>query len=287
MLEIKGLSKKYKLNKNFSINDVNICIENGVYGLIGENGSGKSTLLKTLATILSIQKGKINIDGKDLSKNVLEFRKIIGYQPQDFEFFESLTCYEMLEYISILKQNKVIEEEIDNLLKEFNLLDKKYCKIKTLSGGMKQRLAILQTILGNSKLIILDEPTNGLDPMERLRFRNIITSLSKDRIIIISSHIISDIAILCDNIGIMKKGHILYTGSIEDLIEKIQDKIYVKEVKQYEKIEEYKNLISISRKKSAYVIRLYLENENTDFIKVEPTLEDAYFYLMNIGDRSE
>lgn len=287
IIKIEKLSKKYKLNKNFSIKDINTQICNGVYGLIGENGSGKSTFLKTIATILPIQSGNISVDGEDVSENILEFRKKIGYLPQDFEFFESLTCYEMLEYISTLKQNKVIEEEIDNLLRDFNLLDKKYCEIKTLSGGMKQRLAILQTILGGSKIIILDEPTNGLDPIERLRFRNIITSLSKDRIIIISSHIISDIAILCENIGIMKKGELVYTGSVDNLIEKMQNKIYIKEIKQYEKIEEYNNLISILRKKNSYEIRVYSKNENTGFIKAEPTLEDAYFYIMNLGGQLE
>lgn len=292
-IEIKNLSKKYLKSKKKSLDNVDMLIPEGIFGLLGENGAGKTTLLKTLATVIPVQDGGINVDGYDITKNIEKIRKHIGYLPQNFDFFEDLNVYEMLDYIALLKNVKAEkrEHEIKLLLEQFNLQDKIYSKIKTLSGGMKQRLAIAQTLLGDSQLVILDEPTVGLDPNERLRFRNIINQKSNERTIIISTHIISDISMLCNNIGIMKNGKIIYCGSIDDLLELVEGKVYVDKVQINDEIDRtrYKKTISILRKKNIVEVRFILDTPlDNNYEQVTPTLEDAYFYMMflNEGEQS-
>lgn len=288
-IEIKNVSKKYLKSKHNSLDNINMSISKGIFGLLGENGAGKTTLLKTLATVLPVQDGVISIGGQDITKNVEKVRKHIGYLPQKFDFFESLTVYEMLDYIALLKNVKAKEREheITSMIQQFNLQDKKNSKIKTLSGGMKQRLAIAQSLLGDSKLVILDEPTVGLDPNERLRFRNIINLKSNERTIIISTHIISDIAMLCDNVGILKKGKIVYCGSIDNLLELVDGKIYVDKLDIHDEVDikKYKKIISILRKKTTVEVRFILDTSSDSIYKqVTPTLEDAYFYIMSLEE---
>ncbi len=291
-IEIKNVSKKYLKSKNKSLDKVNMSITKGIFGLLGENGAGKTTLLKTLATVMPVQDGVISIGGHDITKDVEKIRKHIGYLPQKFDFFESLTVYEMLDYIALLKNVKAEEREheITLLIQQFNLQDKTNSKIKNLSGGMKQRLAIAQSLLGDSKLVILDEPTVGLDPNERLRFRNIINEKSGERTIIISTHIISDIAMLCNNIGIMKKGKVVYCGSIDNLLELVEGKIYVDQLHIHDEIDrtKYKKPISILRKKNTVEVRFILDTPLVaTYEQVTPTLEDAYFYItfLDEGDQ--
>ncbi|SHH27105.1 ATP-binding cassette domain-containing protein [Tepidibacter thalassicus] len=288
-VEIKNVSHKYLKNKNKSLDNVNMSITKGIFGLIGENGAGKTTLLKTLATVMPVQDGAISIDGYDITKDIEKVRRHIGYLPQKFDFFESLTVYEMLDYIALLKNVKAEEREheITLLIQQFNLQDKINSKIKSLSGGMKQRLAIAQSLLGNPKLVILDEPTVGLDPNERLRFRNIINEKSGERIIIISTHIISDIAMLCNNIGIMKKGKVVYCGSIDNLLELVEGKIYVDKLNIHDEVDrtKYKKIISILRKKNVVEVRFILDTPlDATYEQVTPTLEDAYFYIMFLDE---
>ena len=290
-IKITNLSKKYLTSKIKCLNNINVSINEGVYGLLGENGAGKTSLLKTIATILPIQTGNIQVDGKNYNDSIQEIRNIIGYLPQKFEFFNNLTVYETLDYILSLKKMKDNPQnrrkEIYEIIEKINLQEKINSKINNLSGGMKQRLAIAQALIGDSKLIILDEPTVGLDPGERLRFRNLINEYEKNRIIIISTHIISDISILCENIGIMKKGKLIYSGLITNLLEKIEGKIFIDEISDINDMNKkiYKNLISVTRKKNKLELRFFLEhfnkNEDKCLIEVSPTLEDAYFYLMN------
>ena len=290
-IKITNLSKKYLKCKTKCLNDINVSINEGVYGLLGENGAGKTSLLKTIATILPIQTGNIQVDGKNYNDSIQEIRNIIGYLPQKFEFFNNLTVYETLDYILSLKKMKDNPQnrrkEIYEIIEKINLQEKINSKINNLSGGMKQRLAIAQALIGDSKLIILDEPTVGLDPGERLRFRNLINEYEKNRIIIISTHIISDISILCENIGVMKKGKLIYSGLITNLLEKIEGKIFIDEISDINDMNKkiYKNLISVTRKKNKLELRFFLEhfnkNEDKCLIEVSPTLEDAYFYLMN------
>lgn len=284
-IEVSNLSKTYEGNKFKSLDNVSLKIPNGIFGLIGENGAGKTTLLKTLATQLKVESGKVRIFDCCLPNDTKKVRSILGYLPQDIDFFNHLTVFEMLDYIGLLKNIKQAEErkqQIETLLLQFNLNDKRNTKVSSLSGGMKQRLGIAQCLLGNSRLIILDEPTVGLDPMERLRFRNIINEIAKSRIIIVSTHIISDIAMMCENLAIIKKGKVLYSGSIDGVLEKLSNKVCVDIVDNNMEIDhaKYKQIISITRKKKKLEVRFIDETNNT-YQHVEPTLEDAYFYMVN------
>lgn len=288
-IEIKSLSKKYFNNKNKALDNVNAEIPSGVFGLLGENGAGKTSLIKTLATIMAIQEGSILMDDQELSEEFHKIRKIIGYLPQKLDFFERLTVYEMLDYIALLKNvtNEYRDRLIRQLVTTFNLDDKVNCKIKDLSGGMKQRVAIAQALIGEPKLIILDEPTVGLDPNERLRFRNIINEIKENRTIIISTHIISDIAMLCNQMGIMKNGKMIYCGSINDLLESIEGKVFVDTLNINENIDKtkYGNIISVTRGKNSVIVRFILNSYNNKGYKsATPTLEDAYFYWTSLEE---
>ncbi|WP_066495554.1 ATP-binding cassette domain-containing protein [Abyssisolibacter fermentans] len=291
-IDIRNLSKKYIKSKSKSLVSINTIIPKGIFGLLGENGAGKTTLLKTIATVMPVQEGQIMIDGYDIMENIEDLRKKIGYLPQNFPFFEKLTVYEMLDYIALLKnvKDETRHKEIKDLIEQFNLKDKTYSKINELSGGMKQRLAIAQSFIGNSELIILDEPTVGLDPNERLRFRNIINEKSESSTIIISTHIVSDIAMLCNSIGIMKKGRMIYCGSIEELLKSVEGKIYIDTLHIKANIDKtkYKKIISILRKKNTVEVRFILDEFiDNKYEPVTPTLEDAYFYMTFFDEGDE
>ncbi|HGA1866918.1 MULTISPECIES: ATP-binding cassette domain-containing protein [Bacillota] len=280
MIEIKNLTFKYKKNTKNIINDISLEINSGVYGLVGANGAGKTTLLKIIATLIPFSKGKLEINGLDVKEDLSEVRSQIGYVPQRFEFFEMLSLYEFLYYIGLNKKmsDNDINESIEYWIRKFNLEDKKGEKMKSLSGGMKQRVAIIQALIGDPKILILDEPTIGLDPIERLRFKNIINEIKNDKIIIISTHIISDVSALCDKIGVMVGGNILYSGSIEKFIEQAEGKISTMTINQYEDIpEEIMNkVISIKRFEDKIYIK-FIDNSNAES-QVIPDLEDAYFF---------
>lgn len=286
-IEVRNLSKKYPKSKTKSLDNVNLSIPKGIFGLIGENGAGKTTLLKTLTTLLPISEGSVTIFDYNLPIQVNEVRNIIGYLPQNLGLFNNLTAFEMMDYIALFKNildKQERKREIIALLDQFNLKDKMNSKIKHLSGGMKQRLGIAQCLLGNPRVIILDEPTVGLDPNERLRFRNIINEIAQDKIVIISTHIISDISMMCENLAIIRKGKVLYCGTMDYLTEKIHDKVYVDTIDSSSTINNslYGKIISITRKKNKLEIRFISENiEDKDrYNQVESTLEDAYFYMM-------
>ncbi len=283
-IKINNVSKKYFKNKVKSLDNINIEINEGIFGLIGENGAGKTTLLKTISTIMGVEEGSVKINGLDVKNDTGKIRKMIGYLPQHFEFFNALTIYEMLDYIGTLKGINTNDRhtQITELIEDFNLVDKTNAKISALSGGMKQRVAIAQSLLGDPKVVIMDEPTVGLDPKERLRFRNVINKRSKGKIIIISTHIISDIEIMCEEIAMLKKGHVKYCGTISDVLNEMEGKVYVDVIDRNEKIdrEKYKNIISIRRKKNNVEVRFILEEDSSVFAKVTPTIEDAYFHKM-------
>lgn len=209
-LSITCISKQYKGNK-FGLKDFTLEIGNGILGLIGPNGAGKSTLMRILSTISKPTAGGITLDGVDVVKYPNTVRKILGYLPQDFGVYPNLSAVEFLEYIAAIKgfSGKNIKLRIEALLEELNLTGVKNRPIGTYSGGMRQRIGIAQVLIGDPKLLILDEPTVGLDPEERIRFRNLLSDLSDDRIIILSSHIVSDIETMAGNIAIMFQGSLL------------------------------------------------------------------------------
>ncbi|WMM25775.1 ABC transporter ATP-binding protein [Tissierella sp. MB52-C2] len=283
MIKIENLMKAY--GRNLVLNNIDMEIPKGIYGLLGENGAGKTTLMKILTTTIGYQSGDIEVFGVNLKKNPEEVRRMIGYLPQDFDFFQNSTVYEVMDYLAGLKKvskGKARKENIDTLLEKFKLMEHKNKKIKSLSGGMKQRLGIAQTLLANPKLIILDEPTAGLDPMQRLYFRNTINEISEDKIIILSTHIISDISSTCENIGILKEGSLSYNGPIDSLLEKIKNRVYVVEMtgKQLTELGHKVYILSIQRKAERFIVRFMGDCNNgiEGAYPVEPILEDAYFY---------
>lgn len=284
-IKVEGLSKQYFSSKKKSLDCVDMQIPKGVFGLIGENGAGKTTLLKSIATIIPVSCGTIKVMDYVLPGEECEVRKRLGYLPQNNSLFENLTVFEMMDYIGLMKQlfdKDKREKEIFDLLKKFNLEEKINVKIKHISGGMKQRVGIAQSLLGEPEVLILDEPTVGLDPKERLCFRNIINEMVQDKVVIISTHIISEIATMCDNLAVMKGGKVLYCGSMEELLDKTYGKVYIDIIPIESEIEysKYGKIISITRRRQKVEVRFIDEGDiSKNYKLVEPTLEDAYFYV--------
>ncbi len=222
-ISVKDLSKKYSGNK-FGLKNVNLELKNGILGLIGPNGAGKSTLMRILATISKPTSGLVTFNGTDIVKHPDSVRKVLGYLPQDFGIYPNLSAVEFLEYIAAIKgfTGKNTKLRIEALLEELNLTSVKNHPVGTYSGGMKQRIGIAQVLIGDPKLLILDEPTVRLDPEERIRFRNLLADLSGERIVILSSHIVSDIETMANEIAIIYQGRVLENnlpiikGTLED-----------------------------------------------------------------------
>ena len=213
-LVIDRLTKKFQ-NK-VAVDGVSLCLHNGVFGLLGTNGAGKTTLMRMLCGIMQPTSGTITFDGMDVCEE--EYRAILGYLPQDFGYYPEFTAMDFLLYMAALKglPKQVAKRRANELLELVGLQDRSRKKIKTFSGGMKQRLGIAQALLNHPKLLILDEPTAGLDPKERVRFRNLIKQLGKDTIVLLSTHIVSDIEHIADEVLIMKNGALIYNGTWDE-----------------------------------------------------------------------
>jgi len=213
-IEIKGLSKIYE-NGNRALNDINLEFGTGMFGLLGPNGAGKSSLMRILVTLMKPSSGIVLVDGKDIQTHRKELRKILGYLPQDFRFFSALKTWEFLDYsgsLAGLKNRKERLAEVDRLLDQVGLLEVRDRQANRLSGGMKRRLGIAQALIGSPKIIIVDEPTTGLDPDERIRFRNILSQLSQNDVtIILSTHIVGDISSTCQGMALLNKGELVFS----------------------------------------------------------------------------
>ncbi|MGL5614677.1 MAG: ABC transporter ATP-binding protein [Sarcina sp.] len=281
-LEIKNLYKSYK-NKDALV-DINIKLKAGTYGLLGENGAGKSTLMRILTTVDFQSKGEITFNGDEIVKLDEKYRTVLGYMPQDYNVFPSFTAVEFLDYMGTLKgiSKKELKKKIPEILEFVNLTDVANKKVKTFSGGMKRRVGIAQAILNDPKILILDEPTAGLDPKERIRFSNIISAMSKDKIVILSTHIISDIEAIANDLIIIKEGKILAVEKINTLVETVRGKVWETVITQ----DEF-NILSEERQ----IIRRKQEGENIkvryvgevfesfNHKELEPVLEDYYMYV--------
>lgn len=279
MLEINRLSKKFK-NREV-LKEVSLKLEEGgVYGLLGENGTGKTTLMRCIVGLYPINGGSIEWDGKSIVNNKSFFRKT-GYLPQDFSGLKMLNVREFLEYFAdmkgISKGDKI--SEIDKALKMVNLQERVCDKVKSLSGGMRRRLGIAQAFMGNPGIVLLDEPTVGLDPKERLRFQNIVSNYQKGNdIVIISTHIVSDIETLCDRIIVMKSGSVLGVYSPKELAGVVKDKIYLLSEEEYARIKSEVTLVSVTWKNDEKVVRVVSEKPVGQ--KAETTtVEDGYIWI--------
>lgn len=281
-IKIKNLNVNYG-NKEV-LKDINLDIEKGMYGLLGRNGAGKTTLMKSIIGLIQIKSGEVSLLGIDL-KDKKRIRNIIGYLPQNFEFYPNMTVKEGLKYLGVLNGCKFrdLKNNIEKLLELVNLSEVRDRKIGKLSGGMKRRFGIAQTLLNDPKIIIVDEPTAGLDPEERIRFRNVLAKLAEEKTVLLSTHIASDIESTCRNVAILNNGRIMYSGDILNLIEKSKGLVYsVKVLKEdYKKLEE--KYIVFSRKDNISFIEakvLHKGKPREDFISIEPTLESAYLNVI-------
>lgn len=284
-LKIEGITKIYK-NKT-ALNNFSSVLTPGVYGFVGPNGAGKTTLLRILATVTKPNKGRILIDGKDISLNEDNYRGIIGYLPQKIGFYRDYTVIKFLYYISCLKDVDKNEatEKINNLIQLLNLTEFQNNKIKTLSEGIKQRIGIAQALLNNPKILIFDEPTLNLDPKERINLKNIISRLSSEKIIIISTHIISDIEFLSKEIILIKNGEKIKQDTQVNMLEIIKNKTWEAQINNnsLSAIQENYQVTDVKNEGNNVKVRIISDSKpNIDCKLTDPTLDDLYmFYFGN------
>lgn len=285
-IQIENLDKIYKNGKH-ALSDINLEIENGMFGLLGPNGAGKSSLMRILVTLMKPSRGKVSVNGFDLMKDRGEIRKMLGYLPQDFRFFTKLKTWEFLDYaagLSGIKNKKIRSEKVDEWLDKVGLFDVRERSANKLSGGMKRRLGIAQALIGDPQIIIVDEPTTGLDPEERIRFRNILSELSqRDTIIILSTHIVGDISSICQDLALLNKGRVEFKGSPEELIKKTKGHVWQVTTSgfEYEMLKEKYAIISTIPAEDGWEVQLVGDQINVkNAIEIEPDLEHAYVYFM-------
>lgn len=283
-LVIENLTKQYNKQKT-GLNDYSITIEKGILGLLGPNGAGKSTLMKIIATISKPTRGRLFLNGEDIVKHPDSIRKVLGYLPQDFGVYPNLNAYEFLEYIAAMKGigGPGLRKRIEMLLENVNLTADAKRPIGNYSGGMKQRVGIAQALLNDPKVLIFDEPTVGLDPEERVRFRQLISDLAQDCIIILSSHIVSDIETVADEVAVMKSGMLIDKALPAGIIKHAANKVF-EIVLNNNELNAFKAkhlIISTSRQQEQTRVR-YITDDNTRNLTstaVNATLEDAYLFL--------
>jgi len=286
-IEIRDLNKIYP-NGTHALKNINLVIESGMFGLLGPNGAGKSTLMRILVTLIKPTSGIVLLDGKDIQKHRKEVRKILGYLPQDFRFFSSLKTWEFLDFSAALagmKNRKERIKEVDRMLDQVGLLEVRDRSANKLSGGMKRRLGIAQALIGNPKLIIVDEPTTGLDPDERIRFRNILSNLSQkqDVIIILSTHIVGDISSTCQNMALLNRGEVVFAGRPEELVKEARGHVFRLNLTpyEYEKAKENYDIISTIPVETGWEIQVVSEiPPDSNAVEIEPNIEHAYVYYM-------
>lgn len=282
-LTIQNVSKSYKKGV-WALDHLNLTIPSGVYGLIGRNGAGKTTLLRILASVLTPSSGDILFDGKTVEKNLNSYRKMLGYLPQNTKLMPQLNIVEFLEYMAILKGIKdknEIRYEVDRCIEIAGLDHERKKRLSKYSGGMLRRAGIAQALLGDPKIIIVDEPTTGLDPEERLHFLNLISSIGVDKNIILSTHIIHDIENICPNVCILNEGKMMYSGSTTGMVDSIKDMLWTAEINAGEEIELKKHTIvtnvtyTYGKPNVRYVAK---ESMYEGSVQIPATLEDAYIY---------
>lgn len=280
-----------ELNKSYSdkqvLNNINLELENGMHGLLGPNGAGKTTFMRILTTLLPKTSGEITYDGIKV-ENKKEVRKIIGYLPQEFSLYPNMSVYETLEYFYLLSDIKPTKSKILYLLEEVHLETCKKLKVKALSGGMKRRLGIAIALINDPKVLIVDEPTAGLDPEERIRFRNLLSDFSKDKVIILSTHIVEDIALSCRSLTVINEGNIKYSGKVSDFIKIGKNKVWKLPI-DIDKLDDIKKdylVVSTVLEEDRANLKIISEIKPKGAEPVNPTLEDAYMSLMQEVDEN-
>lgn len=283
---IKNLSKNY--GRKAALKNVSVTIHSGMYGLLGRNGAGKTSLMRILATLSVPSGGEVSMNGIPINETG-KIREIVGYLSQNFSFYRNMSVYDAMDYLGLLSNlpDKIRKERIASLLEQVNLKENMRTKIKALSGGMKQRLGIAQALLHDPQILIVDEPTAGLDPEERIRFHNMLSEFAEDRIVILSTHISSDVETSCENIGVLDNGKMIWNGAAEELVKQAEGKVYLisTEKKQDKIIREKYTVLNIIASGSGTQYRVLSETlPEEKHILQAPTLEDGYMYLLSQTD---
>ena len=280
-LELKNVGKSYR--DTIAVEHLSYGLQTGVYGFLGLNGAGKTTTMKMLCTLLRPTEGKIFYNGRDIFALEENYRKILGYLPQEFGFYPEFTVGEYIKYMALLKGvSDFGKKEIQSLLERVDLSKAEHKKMKKLSGGMKRRAGIAQAILNNPEILILDEPTAGLDPNERIRFRNLISELAQDRLVLLSTHIVPDVEYIANEILFIKDGKISYSGTPYEVIRSLLGKVWTLSVQKSEisfYAQRYK-LANIKSGENTVELRLIGEEKpNISEREESPVLEDAFLYI--------
>lgn len=281
-ITIRHLDKYY--GRKQALSDVTMTIPKGMFGLLGRNGAGKTTLMKILATLSKKQSGTVEICGIPV-ENAAEIRRITGYLPQEFNMYPGMSVYEAMDYLGVLsglsKQER--RKRIPVLLERVNLQDDRKKKVKALSGGMKRRLGIAQAVIHDPKVLIVDEPTAGLDPEERVRFRNLLSEIAEERIVILSTHITGDIEASCEEIAVLEEGKLLFRGTVEELLRSVRGKVFRAEISRHELDDLKERCIVTSMLTLGNNVMARFISEQKPFPgaeRCEVGVEDAYMYLM-------
>ena len=286
ILKIENLNKQYA-NGVHALNNVSLNIEKGMFGLLGPNGAGKSSLMRTLATLQDADSGSAYLDDIDVLKQKDEVRKVLGYLPQEFGVYPRTSATDLLNHLAVLKgidNSSERKEMVTYLLQKVNLYEHRKKAVSSFSGGMRQRFGIAQCLIGNPKLIIVDEPTAGLDPGERNRFYNILSEIGENVIVILSTHIVQDVRELCTSMAIMDKGRVLFSGNTDDALAQINGKVWEKRIEKTDLDVLQKNLKVISTKLVGGKPLVHVfsnENPGNGFKSAEENLEDVFFAKLN------
>lgn len=285
-LSIKNLSKVYE-NGTQALNDVSLEITNGMFGLLGPNGAGKSTLMRTIAALQEPTSGSVVFNGVNILEKPMFIRENLGYLPQEFGVYPKISAYRLLDHLAILKgivNKQERNDQILTLLQQTNLLQHKDKSVHSFSGGMRQRFGIAQALLGNPKIIIVDEPTAGLDPEERNRFNNLLSEIGESIIVLLSTHIVEDVRDLCTKMAIISNGKLILEGNPNETINLLKDKIWMKAIHKAE-LEEYQthfNIISSHLNSGKLNIHVFSDQQpDSGFNLISPDLSDVYFSVLS------
>lgn len=286
-LTLKNITKVFK--DKIAVNDFNVILTSGVYGLLGPNGAGKTSLMRIIADVSNATSGEVYLNGKSKTELGADYRDVLGYLPQDVGFYKSFTAQKFLEYVATLKgiDKEKASIKIDELLKFVNLEKDRKRKIGKFSGGMKQRLGIAQALLNDPKILILDEPTAGLDPNERIRFKNLIAEISRDKIVILSTHIVSDVEFIANEILIMRNGELVEKATPVEMLNSIRGKVHSLKIKEdlLDKVQSKFKVSNIIRDHEHIMVRVVGDEslliEGVEVIEESPNLEDLFLYYFD------
>lgn len=282
-ISITGLTKRF--GSKVALDNIDLDIPQGMFGLLGPNGAGKTTLMKIISTLLKKNDGEVSICGTPVEKT-RDIRKIIGYLPQDFSMYANMTAYDALDYLAVLSGMSKSDRRIKvpETLEKVNLLDQKKTRVKSMSGGMQRRLGIAQAIIHDPRVIIVDEPTAGLDPEERVRFRNMLCEIARDRVVLLSTHIVGDIEATCEKIAILNHGHIIFRGRVVELLNMVSGKVYTATIStsELESVKERYLVTGILTSGSLTTVKLIADEKPFESAtNASADVEDAYMYIMH------